>query len=273
LFHQASTSTGRLSSSEPNLQNIPIPRDSWAEKFREAFISSFKNGVLVSFDYSQIELRILAHLSQDNFLLKAFQEGKDIHRFTASLVFKVSEDEVSHSMRQMAKRINFGIIYGMSGYGLSKDLGISVEEAQSFIEEYFLRYAGVKEYLDRILKEVEDKGFVSTILGRRRYLPQMKSTNISVREYAQRQARNFPIQGSCADIIKLAMVNIHRALEGRGAKSYLCIQIHDELLFDVPREELSWMKEMVKKQMEEVYPLTVPLKVDVKRGENWAQLS
>ncbi len=271
-FNQNSAVTGRLSSSHPNLQNIPTSKTELGRKIRECFVSSFEEGFLISADYSQIELRVLAHLSEDENLINAFSQDKDIHTYTASLVFKVKEEEVDTVLRNRAKRINFGIIYGMGAYSLSKELNIDVKSADSFIKEYFSKYPKVKEFIDRTLKELCEKGYVSTILGRRRYIPQIKSNIPEVKNYALRAARNFPIQGTAADIIKLAMIDIDKEMEKKGMHSKLCIQIHDELIFDVKKEELEELKKIVKEKMEKVVKLKVPLKVEISVGRSWADL-
>jgi DNA polymerase-1 len=269
-FNQTATQTGRLSCSSPNLQSIPV-RGKFSSYLRKAFISTFREGYILSADYSQIELRILAHFSGDNHLMEAFRERKDIHRYTASLLFGVSEDNVSDKQRNLAKRVNFGIVYGMSAYGLSKELKISPEEAQRFIDDYFSRYPKVKEYIERICKEAEDKGYVKTILGRRRSLADIKSNNLQLREFSRRQAINAPIQGSCADLIKMAMVTIQREFQKRKLKAKMIIQIHDELLFDVPPQEVKEVAEVVKRSMEEGVKLKVPIEVNLKVGKNWAE--
>ena len=270
-FNQTGTETGRLSSSNPNLQNIPIKTD-LGKRIREAIIAFSERSYLVSCDYSQIELRILAHLSHDEILLSAFKQNDDIHRKTASLICGLDEKDVTDSMRETAKKVNFGIVYGLSAYGLSRDLKIGQEEAQGFIDAYFARYPKVKEYIDEQIARAEEEGFVTTILGRRRYLPEIRNKNQSIRSLAQRQAVNTPIQGSASDIIKLAMVGIHREIKEKGFKSRMILQIHDELLFDVPEDELKEFIGLVKDKMEHVLELDVPIKVDIKIGKNWSQM-
>lgn len=272
VFNQTATETGRLSSSSPNLQNIPA-RGELSSAFRKIFISSFgKEGVILSADYSQIELRILAHFSGDDTLKKAFFNGVDIHTLTASLLFNVDESEVSPSQRDTAKRINFAILYGMTSYGLSEELKISPQEAEMIIQDYFLRYPKVKQYIEKVLKDARSKGYVSTILGRRRYLPQINSDNPRLSEFARRQAINTPIQGSCADIIKKAMVEIFRELKENNLSARMIIQIHDELIFDLPQYEIITAVKIIKKNMEEAIKLDVPLKVNIKLGENLSQI-
>jgi DNA polymerase-1 len=271
-FNQTATSTGRLSSSSPNLQSIPA-KGVFSFQLRKAFVPSFAHGFIVSADYSQIELRILAHFSKDERLKEAFSKNLDIHRYTAALLFAVKEEHVSEEQRNIAKRINFSIIYGMSSYGLSQELGIGNEEAEIFIQDYFSRYPGVKAYINSVYKEIEEKGFVTTILGRRRYLPDFRNPNPQLREFAQRQAVNSPIQGSCADLIKLAMVRIYREFTEKKMSSKLIMQIHDELVFDVQPDELDKLKEIVKRNMEQSIKLNVPIEVKIKVGKNWAQVA
>jgi DNA polymerase-1 len=270
-FNQTGAQTGRLSSSSPNLQSIPV-KGEFSQGLREAFIPSYKDGYILSGDYSQIEPRILAHLSGDENLIKAFSRDLDIHSFTATLLFEVEMDQVSTLQRSIAKRVNFGIVYGMSAYGLSKELKISPVEAQNFIDDYFSRYSKVREYLDRTVLKAEKEGFVTTILGRRRKLPDINSSNLQLREFARRQAINAPIQGSCADLIKVAMVSIGRELTKRGLKSKLIIQIHDELVFDVAPGELKELEVLAKRHMEDAIKLTVPVKVNLKAGQNWGTM-
>jgi DNA polymerase-1 len=270
-FNQTGTQTGRLSSSSPNLQNIPA-KSELARKVRGAFISSFPEGLILSCDYSQIELRILAHLSEEPALIDAFKKDLDIHRFTASLIFGIPQESVSSSQREIAKRVNFGIIYGMSPYGLAKELNISPQEATSFIDSYFLRYPKVKEYIDRVKQEAQDQGYVMTLLGRTRFLPDLNSPNYEIREFSYRQALNSPIQGSAADIIKLAMVGIHREFKKENLQSKMLIQIHDELVFDVDRRELELVAQLAREKMERALELKVPLKVNLKVGKNWLEM-
>lgn len=270
-FLQTSTATGRLSSVNPNLQNIPI-RSEFGGQIRRAFISSSADHLLLSADYSQIELRVLAHLSADPDLIETFAREGDIHSDTACHVFGVSPDQVSAEMRRMAKVINFGIIYGMSAYGLSQALTIPVDEAQAYIEAYFLEHPGVKEYLESILIQGREEGYVCTILGRRRYIPDLNSRNRKLAQMAERAALNAPIQGSAADIIKLAMLNLYKEIVAQRLKSRIVLQVHDELLLDCPRDEIKLLIPVVRKVMEEAFSLSVPLKVDVKVGSNWFQM-
>ncbi len=270
-FNQTQTETGRLSSSNPNLQNIPIKTDIGA-KIRQAVIASGEDNCLLSCDYSQIELRVLAHLSGDDTLLKAFHTHQDVHRLTASLIHSIPESEVKDNMREVAKRVNFGIIYGQSAYGLSKDLEIPVFQAQNFIDAYFLRYPKVRSYIDAQIKKARDLGFVTTLLGRRRYIPEINNKNISIRQFAERQAVNTPIQGTASDLIKLAMVKIFNQIKALGLKSKMILQIHDELVFDLPVLELEVLTKLVKNEMENVMQLDVPIKVDMKMGKNWLDM-
>ncbi len=270
-FNQTGTETGRLSSSDPNLQNIPVRSES-GRRIRRAFVASETGNELFSCDYSQIELRILAHLSGDSGMINAFVEDKDIHAHTASLIYGVPEKDVDDSMRETAKRVNFGIIYGQSGFGLGKDLGITLREAESFIDAYFLRYPGVKKFIDDCISFAEREGFVSTILGRRRYLPEINSGNMAVRQFARRKAVNTPVQGSASDLIKAAMISIQSLIAERGLRSRMLLQVHDELIFDVPRAEVEAFIPEAERIMRHVLELSVPLKVSVKKGPNLCDL-
>lgn len=269
-FNQTITATGRLSSSQPNLQNIPI-RTELGREIRRIFIPIGKNRLLLSCDYSQIELRILAYLSGDKNLLEAFQHNLDIHTHTASLIFDVGEEDVDEKMRNTAKTVNFGIVYGMSAYGLSMDLEIDVEEAKEFIESYFKRYPRVKEYIEECIEEAREKGYVTTIMNRRRYIPEINNENIRIRQFAERTAVNTPIQGSAADIIKVAMLKIDKVLEEEGLNAKMILQVHDELVFDVPENELDKTREVVKKYMEEIPELKVPIEAKASVGKNWLE--
>ena len=268
-FNQASTATGRLSSSEPNLQNIPI-RGDWGKRIREAFIAEEGN-ILLSADYSQIELRILAHLSQDNGLLDAFRRDLDIHTRTASELFDVSVERVTSSMRRIAKTVNFGVIYGISPFGLSETLSISREDAKKYIEQYFDRHPGVKRYIESTLETVKKKGFSTTLFGRKRPIPELRSQNSSTRQQGERFAINAPVQGTAADIIKVAMINIWKSFKEKGIDAKMILQVHDELLFEFPFHELQIVKDVVKKEMEGVKELSVPIKVEIGFGNNWAE--
>ncbi|MEK6727453.1 MAG: DNA polymerase I [Candidatus Omnitrophota bacterium] len=270
-FNQAGTETGRLSSSNPNLQNIPVKTDI-GRNIRKAIISSSEKNYLFSCDYSQVELRILAHLSKDKNLTLSFKQEKDVHKETAALIYGEKEQDITDSMRDVAKRVNFGIIYGLTSYGLSRDLNISVEEAQNFIDAYFTTYPQVKDYIETQIKKAQKCGFVSTILGRRRYLPEINNKNMGIRSFAQRQAVNTPIQGSAADLIKLAMIKINEELSRKNLKSQLIMQIHDELVFDVPHQESGELAELARERMENVLKLDVPIRVDIKKGKNWLEM-
>lgn len=269
-FNQAKTVTGRLSSSNPNLQNIPV-RTELGRTIRKAFVPTDKNDLILSADYSQVELRILAHICGDKALIDAFRKDLDIHKFTASLIFDVDEEEVDEKMRDTAKRINFGIIYGMSVYGLAKDLEIQPMVAQDFMDSYFLRYPKVKDYMEDIVCQAGSKGYVTTLLERRRYFPQIKSHNKALQQFAQRAAINAPIQGSAADMIKMAMIEISRKLKEEKLKAAMILQVHDELVFEVSKDELDKVASLVKEIMENVLKLDVPVKADLKQGKNWLQ--
>lgn len=270
-YHQTTTDTGRLSSSDPNLQNIPIKTEA-GRLIRKAFIPRERKkikGKILSADYSQIELRILAHFCGDPNLVKAFQEDRDIHAFTATLLYGVKEKDVTRQMRNVAKTINFSVLYGKTGYGLSQDLRISIQEADEFIRNYFDRYAKVREFLDAQKEKAKKEGFLTTILGRRSYFPNLHSNNAQLRNYSERAAINAPLQGSAADLIKLAMIAIQAKLDGENHGALMIMQVHDELVFDVPAGEAEALGRMVKKEMEEAYKLKVPLKADLFIGESW----
>jgi DNA polymerase-1 len=269
-YNQTVTATGRLSSSDPNLQNIPV-RTEEGRKIRAAFVPQ-KGWILLSADYSQIELRLLAHYSEDPTLVEAFEEGQDIHARTAAEVFQLLPGMITLEMRRQAKVINFGIIYGMSPFRLSKELGISQKMAKVYIENYFRRYKGVKRFIEETKEEARKAGKVTTLLGRHRWLPDISSKNRTAREFAERTAVNTPLQGTAADLIKVAMIRIHQALDQKGLKAKMLLQVHDELVFEVPSEELWRVEELVTEVMEGAYKLRVPLKVDVKTGRNWAEV-
>lgn len=271
-FNQTITATGRLSSTEPNLQNIPV-RMEMGRKIRKVFVAGKKNWVLLSADYSQIELRVLAHLSGDENLSNAFFAHEDIHSWTASQVFGVDIEDVDYNMRRMAKAVNFGIVYGISDFGLSRDLGITRKEAGAFIERYYARYPGVKVYMDKTIAEAREKGYVTTILNRRRYLPDLFSSNRNVRNFGERTAMNTPIQGSAADIMKLAMLEVDKEMKSRGLEGMMLLQVHDELIFEFPEEQIEASAAMVKSCMENAYSLNVPLEVDLKYGYNWYEMN
>jgi DNA polymerase-1 len=269
-FSQTGTATGRLSSSEPNLQNIPI-RGEVARKIRQAIIAP-EGAYLMSADYSQIDLRALAHLSQDPDLISAFTGNEDIHSTTASKIFSVQMGKVTPDMRRVAKTVNFGIIYGMSDYGLEQATELSREEATRFIMLYFERFPRVKEFLEATKDHARKYGYVQTLFGRRRYIPEITSPNRQVREAAERMAINAPVQGTSADIIKVAMVDLASEMKRRNLKSRMLLQIHDELLFEVPEQEVGVMEPLVRDTMSSAAALCVPLVIDVKLGRNWAQV-
>ena len=269
-FNQAVTATGRLSSTNPNLQNIPV-RDELGREIRKAFIADSDDCLFFSADYSQIELRIMAHLSQDPHMVQAFCEGADIHASTAAKIYNVPLDEVTPDMRRKAKTANFGIIYGISIFGLAERLSIPRAEAKELIEGYFQTYPNVRAYMDESIRVAKEKGYVETIFKRKRFLPDINSHNAMVRGYAERNAINAPIQGSAADIIKLAMIRIHQRFEEEGLKSRMILQVHDELNFNVYREEFDRVKAIVLDSMEHVIPLRVPLIADCGEGRNWLE--
>ena len=269
-FNQALTATGRLSSARPNLQNIPIRTDRGRE-IRKAFVSGSPDGYIVSADYSQIELRLMAELSGDPALIEGFNHGADIHADTASRIFRVPLGEVSPQQRRQAKVANFGIIYGISAFGLAQRMEISRSEAKAFIEQYFTHYPAVKAYMTRVVEEARGKGYVETLFGRKRYLPDLASKNPTVRSLAERNAINAPIQGTAADIIKKAMIRVYRQLKERGLHSKMVLQVHDELVLDVAADELEAVMELVKREMESVCSLSVPLTAECNYGKNWLE--
>jgi DNA polymerase-1 len=267
-FNQVTTATGRLSSTEPNLQNIPIRLEE-GRKIRKAFVPSQSGWVILAADYSQIELRVLAHIANDEKLKEAFLEGADIHTRTAMDVFGVSAGEVTSLMRRQAKAVNFGIVYGISDYGLSQNLNITRKEAGIFIERYFAVFKGVKQYMEDVVKKAKQDGYVTTLLNRRRYLPDINSSNFNIRSFAERTAMNTPIQGTAADIIKKAMVTMFKTLQDEKLQSQMLLQVHDELVFEVPEEEVGRMQQLVPEVMENAMKLIVPLKVDLSYGSTW----
>ncbi|MFC1864389.1 DNA polymerase I [Chloroflexota bacterium] len=269
-FNQTRTATGRLSSSDPNLQNIPV-RGELGKQVRQAFIAPTGSRLLAG-DYSQIDLRALAHLSQDQGLLDAFNQDEDIHTATATRLFGVDTSQVTADMRRVAKTVNFGVIYGMSNYGLEQATDLSREEATQFIYSYFEKYPGVKQYLESTKQQARDKGYVQTLLGRRRSIREINSENGQVRRAAERMAINMPVQGTSADIIKVAMVNLYREMQQRQLKSKMLLQVHDELIFEVPEEELEEMCQLVPKIMSTALEISIPLNVDMKSGNNWGEM-
>ncbi len=269
-FNQTRTATGRLSSSEPNLQNIPV-RDELGKEIRKSFITPAGFRLLAG-DYSQIDLRVLAHLSQDEVLLDAFGRDEDIHTATAAQLFGVAASQVTLEMRRLAKTVNFGVIYGMSQYGLEQATELSYKEAEQFITAYFEKHFGVKKYLESTKKQARERGYVQTLLGRRRYIPEINSSNRQLRESAERMAINMPVQGTSADIIKVAMVELYREMARLKLRSKLLLQVHDELIFEVPDEEPKVMSQLVTRLMSTALKLSLPLKVDIKTGSNWGQM-
>jgi DNA polymerase-1 len=266
-FNQTVAATGRLSSSDPNLQNIPI-RTALGREIRKGFIAE-PGHVLLGVDYSQIELRILAHFSGDDAFVEAFRKGIDVHRQTASVIFGIPIDEFSSAMRAQAKTINFATLYGQGSFSLAKQLGIPRDEAQRFIEQYFERFSGVRRYLDEQVRLAKERGFVETLLGRRRYIPELRSSNWSMRQFGERVAQNTPIQGTAADMIKKAMIEIDEALEASDTGARMLLQVHDELLFEVAEERVEPVRELVVRKMEGALELAVPLVADSGVGRSW----
>ena len=267
-YKQATTSTGRLASENPNLQNIPI-RTELGKQIRACFIPQDNEHILLAADYSQIELRIIASLSQDPTLCQAFQSGEDIHLSTASRIYMLSPKEITPEMRRNAKSVNFGIIYGISAFGLSEQLHISRREAQQLIDQYFSSYPQIKQYITSCIETATSKGYAESICGRRRYLPDLNSANANLRNFAQRNAVNMPIQASSADMIKIAMINIYKEFEKQSLKSKMILQVHDELVFDVYKPELEIVKAIVKQQMINALQLEVPIEISMNSGDNW----
>ncbi|MCC8151818.1 MAG: DNA polymerase I, partial [Lachnospiraceae bacterium] len=266
-FNQTITATGRLSSTEPNLQNIPI-RMELGRLIRKVFIPA-KGAVFIDADYSQIELRVLAHMSGDQNLIDAYRHAEDIHRITASQVFHTPVDEVTPLQRRNAKAVNFGIVYGISSFGLSQDLSISRKEAEQYIKNYFATFPGIREYLDRTVKDAKEKGYAETMFGRRRPVPELYSSNFMQRQFGERIAMNSPIQGTAADIIKIAMIRVYRRLREEGMKSRLILQVHDELLVETAADEAEQIKQILSEEMHHAAELSVDLEVDMNAGENW----
>ena len=271
-YNQIGSATGRMSSSDPNLQNIPV-RTELGRQVRKAFVAqNAPDWVLLSADYSQIELRVLAHLSEDSGLLEAFRRDEDIHSATASLMYDTPIDQVTADMRRIAKVLNFGVVYGLSPYGISQQTEFSPEEGRKFIEAYFAKYPGIQNYIESTKEQVKEEGFVATMLGRRRYIPEINATNYNVRQGAERAAVNMPIQGGAADIMKLAMIRLHRSMQEAGLKAKMLLQVHDELMFEVPVGEIEAMTDMVRREMPRARELSVPLTVDVKTGPTWGDM-
>ncbi|NLM83307.1 MAG: DNA polymerase I, partial [Clostridiales bacterium] len=267
-FQMTVTATGRLSSTDPNLQNIPVRRE-LGSALREMFVAQ-DGWVLIDADYSQIELRLLAHIADDENMRQAFLRGEDIHAVTASQVFGVPLEEVTPLMRSRAKAVNFGIVYGISPFSLSHDIGVSVAEAKAYMDSYFKKYSGVHAYMKEIVQKARRDGYVVTLFGRRRPLPELKSTNNSVRSFGERAALNTPIQGTAADIIKIAMVRVFRRLKAEGCAARLILQVHDELIVEAPESEAGAVKALLVEEMEKAADLTVPLVAEAHIGKTWA---
>jgi DNA polymerase-1 len=269
-FHQTGAITGRLSSSDPNLQNIPI-RTELGRRIREAVVAGDLDSVLLTADYSQIELRLLAHFCQDEALVEAFRSGQDIHRAVAAQVNGVPPDEVTPAQRSAAKAVNFGIIYGQTPYGLARSLGIPVVEAKMFIDAYFMRYPGIRLFIDKCIADARRDGYVETILGRRRPITELRSRNRQQVAFGERIAVNTVVQGSAADLIKRAMIAIHRELVSGGHSARMLIQVHDELVFEVPRADVAREADMIRAKMEGAIKVSVPITVDISWGRTWAE--
>ncbi len=268
-FQNTVTATGRLSSTEPNLQNIPV-RTELGAALRKMFVAP-EGWVLVDADYSQIELRLLAHISDDQHMIQAFRDGEDIHTATAAQVFGVAPKDVTAEMRRRAKAVNFGIVYGISEFSLAQDIGVSRQEAKDYMERYFARYSGVRAYMDRVVEEAKANGYVATLMGRRRWLPELQSSNFNLRSFGERVALNMPIQGTAADIIKLAMVRVHRRLREEGLQARLILQVHDELIVECPQQEAETVQRLLEQEMEQVVALKLPLIAQAHAGKSWAQ--
>lgn len=266
-FQMTVTATGRLSSTEPNLQNIPT-RTELGSKMREMFVAA-PGHVLVDADYSQIELRLLAHISGDTAMQQAFLSGEDFHTVTAARVFHVPQDQVTHQMRSRAKAVNFGIVYGISAFSLSQDIGVTVQEAKEYMDRYFATYTGVRQYMEQVVSQARERGYVETLWHRRRALPELKSSNFNMRSFGERVALNMPIQGTAADIIKLAMVRVHRRLAAEGLAARLIMQVHDELIVECPEEEAPRVEALLQQEMQGVAELSVPLLAEAHTGRNW----
>ena len=262
------TATGRLSSTNPNLQNIPI-RDELGKPIRRAFIPSDDDHVLLSADYSQVELRLMAHLSGDEALIAAFEHGEDIHAATASKVYHLPLAEITSAMRSSCKAVNFGIVYGISAFSLAQDIGVSVAEAKAYMERYFETYQGVRQYMTDVVAKAEQDGYVQTLMHRRRALPELKSSNFNMREFGKRVALNMPVQGTAADIMKLAMVRVHHRLKREGLRARLLMQVHDELIVECPASEREQVERLLTEEMEQAAQLSVPLIAEAHSGKNW----
>jgi len=266
-FHQTVTATGRISSTDPNLQNIPI-RLELGRQLRKVFKAS-ENNIFVDADYSQIELRVLAHISNDETMISAFNNNEDIHQQVASRVFGKPYDEVTKEERTAAKAVNFGIVYGISDYGLGEQLHISRKEAKVYIEQYLKKYKGISDFMENIVKETKEKGYVETLFKRKRVVDELKSKNFNIKHFGERIAMNTPIQGTAADIMKIAMINVYKRLKEENLKAKLILQVHDEIMVETPVEEKEVVRQIVKEEMENVAKLSVQLMVDVQEGQNW----
>ena len=266
-FHQTITATGRISSTEPNLQNIPT-RYELGKTLRKVFKPESGN-IFVDADYSQIELRVLAHISGDRAMLNAFRDGEDIHKQAASKVFDIPVEEVTKEQRTAAKAVNFGIVYGISDFGLAEQLGISRKHAKSYIEQYLEKYSGIKKFMDTVVDNAKEKGYVETLFHRRRYIPELNSNNYMVRQFGSRAAMNTPIQGTAADIMKIAMINVYNRLKNENLEAKIVLQVHDELIIECKKEIAGDVKKLLQEEMENATELKVPLEVEVSEAENW----
>ena len=266
-FNQTVTATGRLSSTEPNMQNIPV-RQELGTEIRRCFVPA-EGSVFLDADYSQIELRVLAHMAKDEKLIEAFESGEDIHTVTASQVFGVPVSQVSHELRSRAKAVNFGIVYGISAFSLSEDIGVYPKQAQQYMDAYLEKYHGVREYMDKIKKQAHEDGYVTTVFGRRRWVPELRSSNFNVRSFGERVALNTPIQGTAADIIKLAMIKVHERLKKEGLQARLILQVHDELILECPADQAELAGRLLQEEMEGAVKLVVAMKAEVSQGDNW----
>ena len=267
FFHQTITATGRISSTEPNLQNIPT-RFELGKRVRKVFKPE-EGKVYIDADYSQIELRVLAHISEDKHMIEAFKNNEDIHKQAASKVFKTPIDEVTKEQRSNAKAVNFGIVYGISDFGLAEQLGISRKKAKQYIDEYLTEYAGIKEFMENIIEKTKEKGYVETLFHRRRYVPELNSKNYMVRQFGNRVAMNTPIQGTAADIMKIAMINVNKELNKRELKAKIILQVHDEMMIEAPESEKEEVKDIMKKEMESAIQLKIPLVAEISEAKNW----
>ncbi len=267
FFHQTITATGRISSTEPNLQNIPT-RFELGKRVRKVFRPE-EGRIYLDSDYSQIELRVLAAISEDEHMIQAFKEGKDIHKQAASKVFKTPIEEVTKEQRSDAKAVNFGIVYGISDFGLGEQLGISRKKSKEYIEQYLEQYSGIKKFMENITEEATQKGYVETLFHRRRYIPELKSNNYMVRQFGSRAAMNTPIQGTAADIMKIAMIKVYKEIQKRGLQSKIVLQVHDEMMIEAPEQEREEIKQIMKQCMETATTLSVPLIADISEAKNW----